>query len=276
MRKGRGIGWGFTLLELLVVVAISGILSAFLVSTLSKARGQSRSATCKHRLRQLGMALQLYVADHNQRYPYGNNPDAPEFDSAVGPTNTRYWWAKLLSYDPLNWLSNNYHCPGYKGAINGESDAWPPFGSYAYNAYGVRSPQGEYTVPGQNTRIPLPRENVGLGPPHFRLRLPNDWTASEAEIAAPSQMSAIGESRFLSTKANNGNPGGRSEFGCGLAPHQPNEWAVGEIRHGKNYNQLFCDGHISAMDPWILFNPTNSARLWNYDHSPHPELWSPW
>jgi prepilin-type processing-associated H-X9-DG protein len=44
-------------------------------------------------------------------------------------------------------------------------------------------------------------------------------------------------------------------------------------RHGKNYNQLFCDGHVAAMDPWLLFNPTNSASMWNRDHQPHPELW---
>jgi hypothetical protein len=27
------------------------------------------------------------------------------------------------------------------------------------------------------------------------------------------------------------------------------------------------------MNPRILFNPTNSAALWNNDHQPHPELW---
>jgi prepilin-type processing-associated H-X9-DG protein len=55
--------------------------------------------------------------------------------------------------------------------------------------------------------------------------------------------------------------------------------AVGAIafdpaRHGRNYNQLFCDGHVSAMSPWVIFNPTNSAVMWNYDHEPHPEYWS--
>lgn len=48
-----------------------------------------------------------------------------------------------------------------------------------------------------------------------------------------------------------------------------------EARHGKNYNQLFCDGHVLAMNPWVLFNPTNSALMWNYDHESHPELWVP-
>jgi prepilin-type processing-associated H-X9-DG protein len=44
-------------------------------------------------------------------------------------------------------------------------------------------------------------------------------------------------------------------------------------RHGKNYNVLFCDGHVSSMDPAIFFNPTNNASMWNNDHQPHIETW---
>jgi prepilin-type processing-associated H-X9-DG protein len=51
--------------------------------------------------------------------------------------------------------------------------------------------------------------------------------------------------------------------------------AFDPARHGKSYNQLFCDGHVAAMNPWVLFNPTNTAAMWNSDHQPHPELWQP-
>ena len=44
-------------------------------------------------------------------------------------------------------------------------------------------------------------------------------------------------------------------------------------RHGKNYNQAFCDAHVEAGKPSILFNVTNSAPRWNNDHQPHPETW---
>ena len=47
------------------------------------------------------------------------------------------------------------------------------------------------------------------------------------------------------------------------------------LPHGKNYNTLFCDGHVGGMSPELLFDPTNTAALWNYDHQPHPELWLP-
>jgi len=46
--------------------------------------------------------------------------------------------------------------------------------------------------------------------------------------------------------------------------------------HGADGGTVsFCDGHVSAMAPWVLYNPTNTASMWNYDHQPHPELWYP-
>jgi prepilin-type processing-associated H-X9-DG protein len=46
-------------------------------------------------------------------------------------------------------------------------------------------------------------------------------------------------------------------------------------RHGRNYKQAFCDGHVTGISPRVLFNPTDTAPMWNYDHDPHPELWTP-
>ena len=100
--------------------------------------------------------------------------------------------------------------------------------------------------------------------------------ASEGRIAVPSEMFAIGESRWKS-QGKSGPEGGRDYMICGLVYGRG--WAnrgVGTFdpaRHGKNYNQLFCDGHVSAMSPWILFNPTNTATMWNFDHESHRELW---
>ncbi len=86
-------------------------------------------------------------------------------------------------------------------------------------------------------------------------------------------MLAIGESRFLKGAADQ-YPGGLSDMQCGML--SVSQFAFNPARHGKTYNQFFCDGHVAALNPSILFNPTNSAARWNYDHQPHPELWSPW
>jgi prepilin-type processing-associated H-X9-DG protein len=60
---------------------------------------------------------------------------------------------------------------------------------------------------------------------------------------------------------------------CGQLATNPMDFDP--ARHGKNYNTVFCDGHVAGMDPWVLFNPGKTAPLWNYDHQPHPELWTP-
>jgi prepilin-type processing-associated H-X9-DG protein len=86
-------------------------------------------------------------------------------------------------------------------------------------------------------------------------------------------MFAIGESRFLKGAVGQ-EPGGLCDMQCGML--SVSLLAFDPARHGKTYNQLFCDGHVAALNPFVLFNPTNTAPMWNYDHQPHPELWSPY
>ena len=59
---------GFTLVEMLVVIAIIGILAALILTALSQAKAQSQSLTCKNRLRQMGLALTMYASEAH-RYP---------------------------------------------------------------------------------------------------------------------------------------------------------------------------------------------------------------
>jgi prepilin-type N-terminal cleavage/methylation domain-containing protein len=112
---------GFTLIELLVVIAIIGILAALLLPVLSKAKSHAHSTTCKGLLRQMGLALQMYVDDHQSKYPYYRNLPDPTYDESLGADNTGFWWAKLLPYCPVKWTDPAYHCPGYKGEIKGSN-----------------------------------------------------------------------------------------------------------------------------------------------------------
>ena len=60
---------GFTLMELLVVVAIIGILAALLLPALTRARAQAHNSACISNLRQLGVAARVYSMDNASRLP---------------------------------------------------------------------------------------------------------------------------------------------------------------------------------------------------------------
>ncbi|GBC92191.1 hypothetical protein HRbin15_00656 [bacterium HR15] len=57
---------GWTLLELLIVIAIIALLAAIIYAVAIYAIDQSRQARCISNLRQIGMALKLYIEDYKQ------------------------------------------------------------------------------------------------------------------------------------------------------------------------------------------------------------------
>jgi len=59
----------FTLVELLVVIAIIGILVSLLMPSLSKARETTRRAVCGSNMKNIGVALQLYLKNNKYHFP---------------------------------------------------------------------------------------------------------------------------------------------------------------------------------------------------------------
>jgi len=65
LRKGRG----FTLIELLVVIAIIGILAAMVFPVFARARESARKAVCLSNVKNIALAVQMYLADNNDTLP---------------------------------------------------------------------------------------------------------------------------------------------------------------------------------------------------------------
>ena len=60
---------GFTLIELLVVIAIMAILAALLLPAIAKSKEHGKSAACLSNLRQLGLSLQMFTQDNDNKMP---------------------------------------------------------------------------------------------------------------------------------------------------------------------------------------------------------------
>ena len=244
---------GFTLIELLVVIAIIAILAALLLPALSKAKAQAQSARCKSNLRQFGIALQGYLVEDGDKYPVHqfNGWNAPGFP---------VWERELQPYGVL-WSNRDFNCPAYKGTVGLPTNEFLyAFSSYAYNRDGTASrPWGAWTT-----------NNLGRG---GDLSMFPIAPIQASRVKAPSDMIAFTESRswrFVSLP-DSATPSDVIWLGM-ISGSDYIE--IDPVRHGKNYNVLFCDGHVVPIPRSSFITGSNLAVNLNNDHQPHPETWS--
>lgn len=94
-------GFGFTIIELLVVVSVISLLLAILLPALGGARQRARQLICLSHQRQLGVGMVMYSDDHNNHIPFLFDDMTPGLS-----TDQRYFnlggWAVLMG-DALGW-----------------------------------------------------------------------------------------------------------------------------------------------------------------------------
>ena len=220
----------FTLIELLVVIAIIAILAAILFPVFASAKRASKKVVCLSGVRQIGMAMMLYVSD-NGAYPMHSSPS-----STVPRTR---WPDAIWSYARSEAV---FLCPEAPEDVRGK--VWAHRPDMRYGGFGFN-----YQYLG-NSRFP--------------------FAALESEISAPAQTVALSDTRGvrrdngslgggeyvvdppLTSARGSGKPSGYygagSECGSGAlgCRSQP------DPRHAERVVVAFADGHAKTMALSVL------------------------
>ena len=239
---------GLTLAELLVVIAVIGILAALLLPVLAQSKSRAQQIQCVGNMHQQCIALQNFLANnHGYPTPFGGKT-----------TDIPGSWQRQLEVGgfDVSKPARNFFEVGVWRCPSARWGAWFHPGDdadyYSYNVYGVEPRGAKWGT-----------EALGLWA-HSSLN-GDTPPIGDSEVANPSDMIAIGESF----------DGGLTLFRADLSYLESRGFA--SSRHQGKANVVFCDGHVESSKLMFLFEDTSDEALsrWNRDHLPHRERLAP-
>jgi prepilin-type N-terminal cleavage/methylation domain-containing protein/prepilin-type processing-associated H-X9-DG protein len=160
----------FTLVELLVVVAIIAILASILLPVLSKAKSRAEAVYCLNNTRQLVLAWHVYADDHNGRLAYnlggnGARGIAPgtnlnwvnnimDWSAGLGSDNTNRARITEAGLGPYTKSVSIYHCPSDHALSDSQRQAGWSARSRSYSMNAMVGDAGDISKSGVNQNNP--------------------------------------------------------------------------------------------------------------------------
>lgn len=262
-------GRAFTLIELLIVIAIIAILAAILFPVLAAAKKRATSIACLNNTKQIISATKMYMDDsHGAMVPLWVEQGAPgwpawNFDPAtfIVEKPTYLWWPDKLRLDTLVPAQKTFNCPALiQPAMGAHGQSYST--NYALGI-GMNYPEYGQIVPASGNADPV------FDP------------ANENQVRAPSQSIVFADAGFV-TNPDDDYDSWVEQPGTGCTyfrvPSDTASWTVDYTRsvprHGKRVNTAFFDGHAALIRNSSIgydLDRTDSAALWPKNNNPESQ-----
>lgn len=115
---------GFSLIELLTVIAIIAILAAIIFPVISNAKDRARNTTCQSNMAQIAKALKAYSGDYDDTYPTNRSAQNNAIVAEIALSGKDAMGQPLKFVNGVNWVEGIYSYIENVGDPGDNSTVW--------------------------------------------------------------------------------------------------------------------------------------------------------